>query len=178
MAGVNLTNHPLALNNYFYLDGDLYKIMQLVKASDYLTAWNYHKNGMEEFVLSDVKRRAEPGFKADAVGEMVNRSGITCRDFYQQGIIPRPKKTYPLGDGKFTPVLYSAVVWSKQDVYNLHDALMERHDKDNVSKKIGHTGRNDLPTRAELRAALEHGTVYYVQDKTGKMVKVWKAETL
>ena len=179
MAGVNLTNHPLALKNYFYLDGDLYKILQLVKASDYLTAWNYHKNGMEEFILSDVKRRAEPGFRADAVGEMVNRTGITVRDVYQEGHIPRPKKTYPLGDGKFTPLLYSAVVWSKEDVYRLHDHLMEKHKiKERTEKSTGVSGRRDIPTRAELRAVLEHGTVYYVEDSDGKMVKVWKAEAL
>lgn len=177
MAGVNLTNHPLAANDYFYLDGDLYKIMQYVRASDYLTAWNYHKNGMEEFILSDAKKRAEPAFKTKHVGELVNRTGMSCRDYYQQGSIPRPKKTYPLGDGKFTPLLYSTVLWSKEDIYNLHDFLMELHGIQSKTRtSAGNSGRSDIPTRAELRASLEHGTVYYVQDKKGNMVKVWKAE--
>lgn len=179
MAGINLTNHPLAANDYFYLGGDLYKILQHVRASDYLTAWNFHKNGMEEFILSDVKRRAEPAFKTKSVGEMINRSGISVRDVYQEGHIPRPKKTYPLGDGKFTPLLYSAVLWSKQDVYNLHDYYMSKHGvKAKTETKPGETRSHRIPSRAELRSVLDHGTVYYVKDKKGQMVKVWKAGSL
>lgn len=178
MAGINLTNHPLAANNYFYLDGDLYKILQHVRASDYLTAWNFHKNGVEEFILSEVKRRAEPAFRTKQAGEMMNRTGISARDVYQEGNIPRPKKTYPLGDGKFTPLLYSAVLWSKKDIYNLHDYYMSLHGVSFKSRHSpGETRSRGIPTRAELRAMLDHGTVYYVKDKkTGDMVKVWKAE--
>lgn len=177
MAGINLTNHPLAANGYFYLEGDLYKILQMIRASDYLTAWNFHKNGVEEFVLSDVKRRAEPAFRTKNVGEMMNRTGITVRDVYQRDEIPRPKKTYPLGDGKFTPLLYSAVYWSKKDIYNLHDYFMSRNRiKEKTDRSIGQVNSKSLPSRAELRAILEHGTVYYVKDRKGQMVKVWKAE--
>lgn len=178
--GINITNHPLAMNDYFYLNGELYKILQHVRASDYLTAWNFNQHGMEEFVLSDVKRRAEPGFRAKAVGEIMNRSGITVKDVYQQGHIPRPMKVYPLGDGRNQPLLYSPVIWSKEDVYRLHDFYMGRErTKRSIDKKPGDVGGGrGLPTRAELRAALEHGTVYYVKDKKGQMVKVWKAESL
>lgn len=174
---INITNHPLAMNGYFYLEGDLYKILQHIRASDYLTAWNYDKHGMEEFVLSSVKRRAEPAFRNKQVGEIMNRSGITVRDVYQQDLIPRPKKTYPLGDGKNKPLLYSPVLWSKQDIYNLHDYYMSRPSQRGVKSKPGVKGNlQGLPTRAELRAALEHGTVYYVKGKDGQMHKVWKAE--
>ena len=71
------------------------------------------------------------------------------------------------------------MVWSKEDVYRLHDHLMEKHKiKERTEKSTGVSGRRDIPTRAELRAVLEHGTVYYVEDSDGKMVKVWKAEAL
>lgn len=178
MAGINITNHKLAGNDYFYLNGDLYKILQLVRASDYLTAWNYHKDGIEEFILSDVKRRASPAFRTKDVAEMVNRTSSTIRNIYQLGEMPRPKKTYPL-DGKNTPLLYSPILWSKEDVYRLHDTLMERHKIDRAEREmVGEAGRKDIPTRAELRAVLDHGTVYYVKGKDGKMVKVWKADSL
>lgn len=178
MAGINLTKHPLAANGYFYLNGKLYKIMQAVRASDYLTAWNFHDNGMEEFILSDVRRRCEPAFRTKQVGEMINRSSITVRDIYQAGHIPKPKKTYPLdGTGDYTPLLYSPILWSKADIYRLHDYMLDLHGIKNAEKNgLGKAGRADIPTRAELRATLDHGTVYYVKDKTGKMVKVWKAE--
>lgn len=179
MAGINLSNHPLAAKNYFYLDGNLHKILQHVRAADYLTSWNFHKNGVEEFVLSDVKRRAEPAFRTKEVAEMMNRTSITVRDVYQNDEIPRPKKTYPLGDGKFTPVLYSPVYWSKQDVYNLHDYYMGKHNvKYKTDRATGNVNSRGIPTRAELRAMLDHGTVYYVEDDKGNMVKVWKAESL
>lgn len=177
MTALNITRHPLAANGYFYLEDKLYRVMQVIRASDYLTAWNFHDNGMEEFIYSDVRRRAEPAFRTKEVAGMVNRSTITVRDIYQEDKIPRPKKTYPLnGTGDFTPLLYSPVLWSKRDIYRLHDVLVEGMVNSRINKKADKPSPRDVPSRAELRAVLDHGTVHYIKDKTGQMVKVWEAD--
>lgn len=176
---VNVTGHPKAMNNYFYMNDKLYKVMQLIKASDYLTAWNFHDHGMEQFSYTYVRKYAEPAFRTKTVAEMVNRSPHTVRDCYQMGGLPKPKKVYPLGDGKHTPLLYSPIMWSKKDVLNLHDYLLERAGVERMKREsVGVIGSGDLPPRSEVLAALDHGTVYYVKDKDGKMIKVWKADVV
>ena len=174
---VRLNGHPMGAYNYFYLNGKLYKVLQAIRTSDYLSAWNYVDHGVEEFIYSDIKKKAEPAFSTDNAAKLVGRSRETVYNAYltERGVMGGIK-TYPL-DGKNTPAWYSRRYWSKKDVYNLYDYFASKrgsHAKEgNVPR-----ARNNLMSKKELRAALEHEVSYFVQNKDGEFVKVFSAEDL
>lgn len=174
---VNLSGHPLAQNNYFYLDGKLYKVLQVNRASDFLSAWCYDDQGVQEFFLPHIRKKAEPAFGIRAVSEILGRTVQTIYNNYiNDDVIIRPTKTYPL-DGTMRSRRASPRYWSKQDIYDMYDVFASRHT---VVKKDGTVSINNrqLQSKAELRAKLENQMVYFVQGKDGKMIRAFSAGDL
>lgn len=174
---VRLNKHPLGAYNYFYLNGKLYKVLQAIRTSDYLSAWNYHDHGVEEFVYSDIRKRAEPAFSNKSVAALIGRSRETVYNAYltEKGV-KGGTKTYPL-DGKNTPAWYSRIYWSKKDIYDLYDYFLSKKGAHAVEGNVPRT-RNNLMSKRELRAALEHEVSYFVQNDKGEFIKVFSAEDI
>lgn len=77
--------------------------------------------------------------------------------------------TYAL-DGRFK---YHKRMWSEENVLDIHDALLERHQgRPRFDKKI--TPAQKLPTKAQIKAMFRNEQTLYVQTEDGKMVPIFE----
>jgi hypothetical protein len=131
-------------------------------------AWSYSERKRVEFIYSHIRKTHEPAFTTRQVAEMVARDRVRLEHYITAGEIRRPQQAYTL-DGNFRP---TAFFWQKKDVLELHDYLMTIHY--GRPRKDGQITPKYMPTKSELRAMMDHDTVYYVKNSEGKMVKAFK----
>lgn len=155
---------------YFYLEGDLHKVLSVIRAQDFAICWNYPQGKRVGYVWSDVRRNHKKAFNLQQVSKMIGRHYITLKRDILDGKIKPPQKTYALNANK-TPGTY---YMSEQDVYDLHDYLLSVHV--GRPRKDGKVTIRDMPSKAELRAMMKHDIVTYVKTAEGEFVPVWKEQ--
>ena len=130
---------------------------------------------VEEFIYSDIRKKAEPAFTTNSVAKIIGRARETVYNAYltEKGV-KGGTKTYPL-DGRNEPRLYSRRYWSKKDIYDLYDYFYSKPKVIASEDQVQWT-RNSLMSKKELRSILEHEVSYYVQNKDGEFIKVFSAE--
>lgn len=153
---------------YFYLNGNLYKILRVVRALDQVEVWNFTEGKREGFVWSDVRKRAAKAFTLTQVAKMIGRHRVVIENYILEGHIRQPQKIYTLTAEK-RPGKY---MMSEEDVFELHDYLMTVHI--GRPRKDGRVTPGQLPTKAELRALMKHDTVMYVKTDNDTFVPAWK----
>lgn len=153
---------------YFFHDDRLYKTLYVNRPADFIYAWDYEGRRRVQFVYSYIKKAHERAFTTKEVGSMMGRTRMALMNYISAGEIRRPPMSYAL-DGTFRPHKY---LWRKKDVYELHDYLLTVHF--GRPRKDGQVRPYGIPTKAELRAMMDHETIYYVKNQEGKMVKVFK----
>lgn len=156
---------------YFFYRGDLHKKIHINRPSDVITAWNYPKGALRQYVYSDVRRTGEQAFSTRQVEQMINRSQTTIKTILRDGMIPLPQRTYGLDAERNGYAYY----WSEKDIMGLHDYLKTVHR--GRPRKDGLVTPSDLPTASELRAMIRQGTVFYVK-QGDEFVPTWRAEII
>lgn len=153
---------------YFYLNANLYRVLRIVRAEDFVECWNYTTHRREGLVWSEVRKRSERAFPLSEVCKMLGRTRVTLEQAIIAGKIPAPQRLYTL-DLERKPGKY---MFSEKDILSLHDYYLTVHvGRPRADGKIT-PGR--MPTKAELRAMMRHDTVLYVQNDDGEFVPVWK----
>jgi hypothetical protein len=154
--------------NYFFYQDKLYRTLYVNRPADYMYAWDFEGRKKVQFLYSFIKKNHERAFTTTEVCEMVNRHRESLSNYIAAGGIHGPSASYSL-DGRFVPSRY---YWSKKQIYELHDYIMTIHQ--GRPRKDGEIRPLATPTKAELRAMMDHETIYYVKNDDGKMVKVFK----
>ncbi len=153
---------------FFYLDGQLHKVLSVIRGMDLVKCWHYADGKRVGYVWSDVRKRMGPAFTTFQVAEMIGRHHVNIRKYLVSGSIRRPQRAYSL-DGRKLPGKH---YWSEKDVYELHDFLLTVHR--GRPRKDGQITPGNMPSKAELRAMMRHDTVMYVKQEDGTFVPVWK----
>jgi hypothetical protein len=155
---------------YFFYKGELHKKIHINRGADIITAWSYPRGHTVRHSYSDVRRNGEKAFSTREVEGFVKRSRRTVKGAIEKGMIAAPQRTYGIDENRNGYAYY----WSEQDIMNLHDYLVTVHI--GRPRNDGMITTGNLPSKAELRAAIRQGTVFYVQTESGEFVPTWKAE--
>jgi hypothetical protein len=153
---------------YFYLNGDLHRVLSINRAQDLVVTWHFKDGKRRAYVWSDARRRLEKAFTMRQVGQMINRHRVNIEKYILEGKIRAPERIYTL-DGKKTPGKY---MFSEKDVFELHDYLLTVHI--GRPRKDGKITPGRMPSRAELRAMMQHDTTVYIRSADGTYTPVWK----
>lgn len=153
---------------YFYLNSDLHRVLRVIRAEDFVEAWNYREGKTYTYVWSDVRKRMENAFTLVQAGEMINRHRVQIENYILQGKIRTPQRAYSL-DGKKVPGKY---LMSESDVLELHSYLLTVHR--GRPRKDGRITPSRMPSKAELKALMRHDTMMYVKTASGDFTQVWK----
>lgn len=156
---------------YFYLNGELHKVLSIVRAQDLIVCWSFPQGRRVGYVWSDVRRRHGKAFKMTEVVKMIGRTRVHIERDILAGKIKAPQRSYTLNGAK-RPLYY---FFSEEDVYGLHDYLLTVHiGRPRRDGKV--TPRHTLPSKAELKAMMKHDIVTYVKTDSGEFVPVWKEQ--
>ncbi|QGH79382.1 hypothetical protein SEA_LIMPID_49 [Streptomyces phage Limpid] len=155
---------------YFYLNGDLHKVLSVTRAQDFVVCWNFPQGKRVGYVWSDVRKNHGKAFRLQQVAEMIGRHYITIKRDILEGRIKAPQRIYAFNENR-TPGAY---YMSEEDVYALHDYMMTTHI--GRPRGDGKVTVRDMPSKAELRAMMKHDLVTYVKTKDGDFVPVWKEQ--
>lgn len=163
--GKRSSSKPL---KYFYINGDLHRVLRVVRPSDLVEAWNYPLGKRVGYIWSDVKKRKENAFTLQEVCSMVGRHRVQVELYILEGKIKTPQRIYTL-DGDKKPGKY---FFSESDVLDLHDYLLTVHI--GRPRKDGKITPGKMPTKAELRAIMKHDLVTYVKTDDNEFKPIWK----
>lgn len=153
---------------YFYLNGDLHKILSVNRAQDFVVCWNFPEGKRVGYVWSDVKKRHGKAFRTSEVAKMVGRDLTTVKRDILNGNIKRPQKIYSLHTKR-----PGAYYWSEEDVMEMHDYLLSIHiGRPRLDGLI--VPRSSIPTKAELRAMMRHDIITYVKTDNEEFIPIWK----
>lgn len=151
----------------FFLGGELHKRLFIDKGNDLVKCWNYPQDKVVMHSWSDTRRLMKPAFRTGEVVELINRSRISIELAILDGHIRRPYRSYSLPNKK--PQRY---MWTMEDVMEARDFFASRHK--GFPRKDGLVTAKAIPTRAELRAMMEHGITTYIRTSDGEFVPMYK----
>lgn len=153
---------------YFYLNGNLYKVLRVIRAEDFVEAWNYTEGKRAGFIWSDVKKRMERAIPLTRVAELIGRHRVQIENYILQGQIKPPQRIYTLDERKKK----GKYMFSETDVLALHDYLLTVHR--GRPRRDGRIIPGNMPSKAELRAAMRHNITQYVKTGENEYTPVWK----
>lgn len=154
---------------YFFANGKLHKLIQYNRGQDLLVAWCYVDKCRYSFSYTDIQRNAQKAYSLKEVQELIGRHKTYIHRLIMEEVIETPQRTYTL-DGNYRPGKY---FMSEDDVMELHEYFSTTHvGRPRSDGLITHWG--DLPTKVELRAAMQSlNGQQYIKHK-GELVPVWK----
>lgn len=153
---------------YFFMDGDLHKILKVNRSSNLASTWNYPQSKRVGYVWSDLRRNHGKAFTLTEVSKMIQRHRVNVENYILEGKIKKPQRTYSL-DGTRKPGKY---FFSEKDVFDLHDYLLTVHI--GRPRKDGETTPGRMPSKLELRAMMRNDTTMYVKTESGEFMPIWK----
>lgn len=154
--------------NYFYVNGDLHKVLLVDRARDFVRTWNYPKRKSVGYVYSDLLKNHGKAWPTSQVAKLIDRAREVLEWYILDKNIRVPQRTYTL-DGRYAPGKY---MWSEEDILALHDYLSSVHI--GRPREDGIAINTKLLSKAELRAKMRSDVVLYVKNKDGEFVPVWK----
>lgn len=154
---------------YFFLDGSLLKRLHVDRGADLVTCWEYYPEGkIVAHSWSETRRKMKPAFRNSQVVVLLNRTRISIENAILRGDIRPPAKLYSLEPDR-KPGRY---MWSEANVMEARDYFSTVHY--GRPRKDGRITSKPIPTRAELRAMMEQGTVTYVKTSDGEFIPMFK----
>jgi hypothetical protein len=153
---------------YFFLHGELHKILRLSRPDDMVFAWSYPQSKRVAYVWTDVQKNMQHAYKVPQVAEMLNRHPNIIKHHMREGSIKTIQKTYSIDERK-RPGDY---FFSEDDIKALHNHLMNTHR--GRPRSDGKITPSNLPTKVELEAMLSQEVILYVKTKDGEFSPVWK----
>lgn len=153
---------------YFFLNGELHKILRLSRPDDMVFAWSYPQSKRVAYIWTDVQKNMQHAYKVPQVAEILNRHPNIIKGHMRDGHIKTIQKTYSIDEYK-KPGVY---LFSEDDIKSLHNYLMNTHR--GRPRADGKITPSNLPTKAELEAILRQEVTLYVKTKDGDFSPVWK----
>jgi len=153
---------------YFYLNGDLHKVLRRSRAEDLLVAWNYRLEKRVAYSLADVNKNKQHAYPISEVVKIIGKHEDTIKLHLYRGNLQHPQRAYALNGNK-TPGKY---FWSEDDIRNMHDFFKTVHR--GRPRTDGRITPGNMPSRAELEAMINQESVLYMKNNEGEFVPVWK----
>jgi hypothetical protein len=167
-TGSRKRRRPHQRVRYFYLNGHLHKVLRIIRAEDFVEAWDYTDGKAVGFIWSDVRKRMEKAMPMNEVSTIIGRHRVQIQNYILDGMIQTPQRLYTL-DSRRKPGKY---MFSETDVLKLHDYLLTVHV--GRPRKDGRITPGLLPSKAELRAAMRHNIITYVKTGDNEFAPAWK----
>lgn len=154
--------------NYFFLDGKLYKLIRVVKNENMLVIWGFEEESRMWFNYQQTLKRFQKAFTLQEVAKLIDKKITYLKVMMERNLISRGSGTsYSIATRR--PL---TVYWSEDDVFNLRSELFALAKKN----KYGEPYANfNLVSEAELLTKMRGGESYFIKDKDGQFVKVWRA---
>jgi hypothetical protein len=156
------------LPNYFFLDDKLYNKIRIIKSENVLVAWDYKEEKRVWLNYQQSLKRFQNAYKIAEVAELLGKKPEYLKRLIKNNLIDR-------GSGMSYSVKTRqplAVYWSEDDVFNLRSDLFALAKKNEYGEP---SNTFKLISEAELMAKIRGGDSYFIQDKNGNFVKVWRA---
>lgn len=154
---------------FFFLNKNIHKKLRIIPSENILVAWDYPSEKRVWYDYSLVRKNFQMAYKLDQVGELLGRSPLVLKEWWEKKIIEHPSgRIYKIHNR-----LPSTHYWSEDDVLNLRDQIYELSPKN----KFGEPHRGfKLISRAELLSKMRGDNSFYVKAESGEYIKVWKAQ--
>ncbi len=153
---------------YFFLNGEVHKVLRISRAEDIITAWNYPQGKRCTYIWSATKSNMEKAFTMKQVSKIFRRDPLVIHGYIKEGKIRRPYQIYTIDDnrnpGKF--------IFHEDELRELHSFLLTVHR--GRPRNDGQITQSKVMSRAELEALMKEETVLYTKDSAGEFVPVWK----
>lgn len=152
----------------FFLDGSLHQKIKTIPSENILVAWNYPREERSHYNYQQARRRFQCAFDVKQAAELLEQPLVKMKKLVKNNILSR-------GSGVSYTIATrrpSTVYWSEDELLDLRSELFA------IAKKnvYGETYANfKLISEAELLHKIHGGESYYVKNKDGEFVKVWRA---
>lgn len=152
----------------FFLDGSLHQKIKTIPSENILVAWNYPREERSHYNYQQARRRFQCAFDVKQAAELLEQPLVKMKKLVKNNILSR-------GSGVSYAIATrrpSTVYWSEDELLDLRSELFA------IAKKnvYGETYANfKLISEAELLHKIHGGESYYVKNKDGEFVKVWRA---
>jgi hypothetical protein len=153
---------------YFYLNGDLHKVIRQSRAEDLIVAWHYKSGKRVAYSLTDVNKNKQHAYPISQVVKIIGKHEDTIKRHLYAGNLKFPEQVYSLNGNK-TPGKY---YWSEDDVRKMHDYFKTVHR--GRPRNDGIVNPGNMPSRAEIEAIMKQENILYVKNNDGEFIPVWK----
>lgn len=85
-----------AIPNYFFLNGDLYKFIKVVKSDNSVVAWNYPNESRDWLPRILVRKHFKKAYTIAEAARLMNIKPKVVRELIDKGLVNPPTRTYDL----------------------------------------------------------------------------------
>lgn len=152
----------------FFLDGDLHKKLSVIVSENILVAWNYPREERSHYNYQQARKRFQAAFDIKEAAELLEQPLLKLKTLVKNNILSRGSGvSYTIANRR-----PSTVYWSEDDLLNMRSEMFAIAKKNKYGEPYaGFT----LISEAELTHKIRGGESYYVKNKNGDFVKVWRA---
>jgi len=152
----------------FFLDGNLHKKIRTIVSENILVAWNYPREERVHYNYQQTRRRFQYAFNLKEVSDLLDEPLDKLKKLLKNNILSRGSgSSYAIATRRPGPVY-----WSEDDVLDLRSELFAIAKKNVYGEP---RGKFKLISEAELLHKIRGGESYYIKNKDGEFVKVWRA---
>lgn len=152
----------------FFLDGELHKKISIIPSENILVAWSYPREGRMHYNYRQVLRRYQNAFNVKATAELLDQPLIKFKKMVKNNLLSRGSGvSYAIATRRPGPVY-----WSEDDLLNVRSELFALAKKNQYGEP---SPKFTLISEAELLHKIRGGESYYIKNKDGEFVKVWRA---
>lgn len=145
--------------NFFFLDGQLHKLVKVHKPKDLCIAYAYTDQKEKRYFWHEVRRRKRPAFSIGQVAKIVGRSPKWIRHYINEGVIEPPQQARR-HDYEGERALY---FFDEERVTTLHTHI------------ANHGRQAHTPGPDEVRRNLKQ-KMLYMRDESGNYIPIWVRE--
>jgi hypothetical protein len=156
--------------SYFFLNGELVKLLHKSKAHNIAYLWNYKQKREQIVQWTDFVKHRERAFSISAAAWVLGYAKQSLKKAEWEGDIFSPTYTRYDAKGKVSQV--SRGYYSESQLYELRELFAFRHR--GRPRKDGRVNSVAI-SEQELRFRLGDGMLLYAEGPDGKMIPVWKA---
>ena len=154
--------------NYFYLNNELHKTLQIKRSDNLLVAWNFTQDKRVAYVLQDAYSRRQRAYSVSQVAKIIGRHVDTIKRHLRAGDIRKPQAVYSLDEThKLIRFLFN-----EEDIREIHEFFKTVHI--GRPRNDGKINNSELISGPELEALLRNEKILYTKNEDGDFIPVWK----
>lgn len=153
---------------YFYLNGNLHKVLRRKRSEDLLIAWDYPSGKRVAYILSHVQKSKQRAYSIPQAAKFMNRDPETIKRHIRNGEIKRPQHSYSFDN----PDRVLKYFFNEEDIREIHNFFKTVHR--GRPRIDGDVTTSKIPSYAELEAMMRNEKILYVKNENGEFVPVWK----